>query len=67
MKRRTQILLIGAMLVAAAMLSLARRGAQAEKPDRAPCCPSLPGLDAMPMSCTTNATTMDLPPAKKSR
>jgi len=67
MKRRTQIIRVGAMLLAVAALSSMKRGAQAEKPDRAPCCPYLPVLDAMSMSCTTNASTMNLPPAKKSR
>lgn len=44
MKRRTQIVLVGALLVGAAAVSSMKRGAQRSTCTGGPCCLPLPGL-----------------------
>jgi hypothetical protein len=44
MKRRTQIVVVGALLVGAAAVSSMKRGAQRSNCTGGPCCLPLPGL-----------------------
>ncbi len=63
MKPRTQIILVGALLVGVAALSSMKRGAQTDSTgrNRGACCPFMLTPDRMPMSSLTNGTTTNAP------
>jgi len=63
MKPRTKIVLVGALIVLAALAS-AKRGEHADSAGRNPgaCCPFMPALDGMPLPCVTNGTTINCNP-----
>jgi hypothetical protein len=63
MKLRTQIILVGALLVGVAALSSMKRVARsdADGSNRGACCPFMLTPDRMPMSLLTNGTTTNAP------
>jgi len=61
MKPRAQIILVGALLVGVAVLSLVKRAARSDAAgqNRGPCCPLMPGLDVMLPPSGTNGSVFD--------
>ena len=63
MKPRTQIILVGALLVGVAALSSMKCGARFDNTGQScgTCCPFLPAPGALPLLSVTNATTTNAP------
>jgi hypothetical protein len=63
MKPRTQIILVGALLIALVAWSAARRGARSDSAGQScgTCCPFLPAPGALLMPSVTNETTINAP------
>jgi hypothetical protein len=63
MKPRTQIILVGALLVGVAALSSMKRGARSDNGGWScgACCPFLPAPGALPLPSVTNGTTTNAP------
>jgi hypothetical protein len=63
MKPRTQIILVGALLVGVAALSSMQRGAHSDSAGGScgTCCPFLPAPGALPLPSVTNGTTTSAP------
>ena len=59
MKPRTQIILVGALLIALMALSSMKHGPRSDNAgqNRGACCPFLPALDRMPLPPDTNGAT----------
>ena len=64
MKPRTQIILVGALLIALMALSSMKHGPRSDNAgqNRGACCPFLPALDRMPLPRGTNGTTINSDP-----
>ncbi|HEV2247347.1 MAG TPA: hypothetical protein VGW37_11900 [Terriglobia bacterium] len=65
MKRRTQIVLVGALLVGAAAVSSMKRGAQRSTCTGGPCCLPLPGLADFSTNVWTPVPPTNQTPAER--
>jgi hypothetical protein len=65
MKPRTQIILVGALLIALMALSSMKHGPRSDNAgqNRGACCPFLPALDRMPLPPGTNGTAINCNPS----
>jgi hypothetical protein len=65
MKPRTQIILVGALLIALMALSSMKHGPRSDNAgqNRGACCPFLPAPGALPLSSMTNGTAINCNPS----